>query len=310
MRDHLLNFENQCSEDWNSMSFSQEGKFCIKCSKSVVDLTHLSNAELRKRLAQENNFCGRLSQNELKTTLIDFPKGESPWFNYSKVAAGLVIISTLTNAHAIEAKKSNLPLEMCIHEENEVIGKTNFGVIETTVTIPINASVFNFKGLVVANDTGKPIENAKILLATKAKIIATYSSKNGSFELKIPKDLIKGNNVFRIIYSDAVNHEETSYGFESEDYVLTNKEIYEGHTFKANKVVHYLGGIGYYANAPDPSVYYKGKKIKYKTFDKALDGKSKKFDMSNKYYYYFEEEAGSALDDKSGFYGVYLVYDK
>ena len=35
---YKIRIENPCEQSWNKMQVSQSGKFCLHCSKDVIDL--------------------------------------------------------------------------------------------------------------------------------------------------------------------------------------------------------------------------------------------------------------------------------
>jgi hypothetical protein len=65
-----LTIQNPCSQDWNTMTKNEQGKFCDLCAKSVIDFTHLSDQEISKIIASHSgSTCGRLKVNQLNREL-------------------------------------------------------------------------------------------------------------------------------------------------------------------------------------------------------------------------------------------------
>ncbi len=58
-----MNSENQlkisipkpCHEDWNTMTPNEQGSFCGKCCKTVIDFSHQSNDEIQQFLLEASN---------------------------------------------------------------------------------------------------------------------------------------------------------------------------------------------------------------------------------------------------------------
>lgn len=56
-----------CHEDWNKMTPNEQGSFCGKCCKTVVDFTNKSPDEIKNTLLAESGkkVCGRFTTNQL-----------------------------------------------------------------------------------------------------------------------------------------------------------------------------------------------------------------------------------------------------
>lgn len=63
---YILNIQNPCEEKWNSMQPHHRGKFCMQCSKEVIDFTKLDNTEIIKVIEQSKaRICGRMFVSQL-----------------------------------------------------------------------------------------------------------------------------------------------------------------------------------------------------------------------------------------------------
>ena len=49
-----------CSEDWNKMTPTEQGAFCAKCTKEVLDCTSLSSKQIDHKLTHSNQPCVRI----------------------------------------------------------------------------------------------------------------------------------------------------------------------------------------------------------------------------------------------------------
>lgn len=56
-----------CHEDWNKMTPNEQGSFCGKCCKTVIDFTNKSPEEIKNTLLaeREKKVCGRFTTNQL-----------------------------------------------------------------------------------------------------------------------------------------------------------------------------------------------------------------------------------------------------
>lgn len=91
-----------CHEDWNKMLPDEKGKFCLSCSKSVVDFTGKSDMEIHQILIENTGkkLCGRFTKTQLnrplniRVNLADLPKNVSSTHSFA-IAIFLVFGSML-----------------------------------------------------------------------------------------------------------------------------------------------------------------------------------------------------------------------
>lgn len=61
-----------CHENWSGMTPTEQGKFCGKCKKEVIDFTDYSDEKLENTLLdlyqQRNNVCGRFNNHQLSSS--------------------------------------------------------------------------------------------------------------------------------------------------------------------------------------------------------------------------------------------------
>ena len=67
MEKYLLHINEPCTENWESMSTAEQGKFCSHCNKTVFDFTTATDAEIVKHIKAMKGemFCGRFEENQL-----------------------------------------------------------------------------------------------------------------------------------------------------------------------------------------------------------------------------------------------------
>ena len=67
MEKYLLHINEPCTENWESMSTAEQGKFCSQCNKTVFDFTTAADAEIIKHIEAMKGemFCGRFQENQL-----------------------------------------------------------------------------------------------------------------------------------------------------------------------------------------------------------------------------------------------------
>lgn len=78
-----LTLDNPCHENWDQMSASERGHFCVSCEKQVIDFAGMSDAQLvaffQKHRA--SSICGRVYPDQLNRD-IDVPARRIPWLKY------------------------------------------------------------------------------------------------------------------------------------------------------------------------------------------------------------------------------------
>ena len=61
-----------CHEDWQDMLPEDKGRFCLKCTKTVVDFSNSSKDEIKSFFKQSTeNICGRFSIAQVENTTIE-----------------------------------------------------------------------------------------------------------------------------------------------------------------------------------------------------------------------------------------------
>ncbi|MCP2026924.1 hypothetical protein L1276_002068 [Flavobacterium sp. HSC-32F16] len=74
-RKYKITIPEPCHEDWNKMIPDERGRFCISCSKTVVDFTSMLPDEIQYFFIQNQNnkICGRFKKSQLNTITIQIP---------------------------------------------------------------------------------------------------------------------------------------------------------------------------------------------------------------------------------------------
>lgn len=84
-----------CNEDWNSMSPTEQGRFCEQCQKEIFDYSKLNKAEFEEKLNSNTISCGRFSIDQVNSDIIaeiEIPK----FVKRLSLAASLVVISDIS----------------------------------------------------------------------------------------------------------------------------------------------------------------------------------------------------------------------
>ncbi|TDO78093.1 hypothetical protein EV143_103338 [Flavobacterium chryseum] len=72
---HKITIPEPCHEDWDKMTPNENGRFCLSCSKTVVDFTSMLPEEVQHFFIQNQNkkVCGRFKNEQLESLIIQIP---------------------------------------------------------------------------------------------------------------------------------------------------------------------------------------------------------------------------------------------
>ena len=65
MNPKYLSIPKPCREDWNSMNATEQGAFCSKCTKEVLDCSKMGVSEFQKSLETAQSLCVRIRQKQI-----------------------------------------------------------------------------------------------------------------------------------------------------------------------------------------------------------------------------------------------------
>lgn len=74
-RKYKIAIPEPCSENWDEMTPKKNGRFCLSCSKSVIDFTTMLPHEVQHFFIQNQNknICGKFRKSQLDTITIHIP---------------------------------------------------------------------------------------------------------------------------------------------------------------------------------------------------------------------------------------------
>lgn len=74
-RKNKITIPEPCHENWDTMTPKDNGRFCMSCSKTVVDFTTMLPDEVQHFFVQNQNtnICGRFKKSQLDTITIQIP---------------------------------------------------------------------------------------------------------------------------------------------------------------------------------------------------------------------------------------------
>ncbi len=165
----ILKISQPCSADWNSMSPTNQGKYCSTCSKQVFDMTHSSPEKIYEVYkSQKGDACMRINSDNLNKRFMIPAK---PWYaslrsNYQKAA--LFIGIQLLAFSQIKAQVKALT-----GRDKNSDGQQRKYLKSITIS-----------GMVADSGCLEPIPFVKVQVRKENRIIGfTFSRTDGSYDL-------------------------------------------------------------------------------------------------------------------------------
>ena len=176
---YTLTIDKPCEQKWASMTKSDAGRFCSHCSKTVIDFTQLTDAEIIQIIEQNSGkLCGRLAKQQLNRLLE--VKQTTNNFPIYKILAGLLVFGATENALATD----QLPTQ------TEIVSTIDPTEPSAAQKDPTTDSLNNIvQGIVLDKNKKEPLAFANISL--KDTKLGTITDLDGKFKLLIPDNLLK-----------------------------------------------------------------------------------------------------------------------
>jgi hypothetical protein len=335
MKKKYLKIKNPCSEKWMDMQANESGRFCNSCSKTVYDLSSLSPLEIAIKFNNKENICARFTNNQLSTPIpsLDIPTEYS--FPFSNIAASLMLAGTLTIGQTVQAKNPTVKTEFVQTSEDlqpKPISKETDKEVEQTSSL----NYLPFRGQVNCAENNLPIENVKITLFTKDGSLSTRTTKDGTFTLNIPSQLINNENLIRVSFKDGtindVNESFLETDYKDVDYVLSIDRLHRYcqiltneipaivDTFTLGEPVFFvsqkriLPNLSLRNNNPNadslsPLVLFDGSEMKLKDYIYGLIKHPSKYGLEYKELHYFESTSARVIYGEKAKGGLYIIQD-
>ncbi|AGC75162.1 hypothetical protein LX97_02460 [Nonlabens dokdonensis] len=323
MKTYHLKFENECNENWSDMLPDHKGRFCKSCTKSVIDFTNKSTNEILDYLKKNKNTCGKMSSNQLVQPVFHKEK-DLISINYSKTATKLMIAASIGAVALGNAQESTKAYSPTFNSYVEDI-KSNTGNKDNKIKKPgtvaeqklQNAPIINLKikGAVKSKQTNKKLAKVKVTFYGLTDYISTYTDKEGNYTLNVPENLIQENNLLSYTFQGVSESTEEdgynySHSFQSNDIIISRKQLLDQQELLAEHEVFYLGGAFYSAYEPKPLVFVNGQKVPFRKLNRFYKGKKTEINFAGMSFKFIVEKLAIQLYGNKAKDGVYLFYNK
>lgn len=169
MKDLQLVLTDPCLEQWNDMKQTEDGRYCDRCEKKILDLTNKSDAELLQFFKnKQDNICGRLLSTQLDRKLVQ-PSSNLKWHWLMPLAMGAAII---TPAQAQKLKP------IMVHSDKTA----DSSPVSADSVAKISVLRDTINGSVVDELTGKPLTGVKVRQKHFENVLAITDS-TGRFKI-------------------------------------------------------------------------------------------------------------------------------
>jgi hypothetical protein len=192
-----LSIPTPCTEDWNTMTATQSGKFCASCQKTVVDFSRMSDAEIIHYFSDfKGETCGRLTEKQLNSVIAE-PLILKPNYRWAYALSALL----LPTIAASQTVKNSMPTE--IRDPSVLEAKSVIGIDFLTIEGEVKE----------LGDKFSPVDGAIVAVNINDKIVAyAQTDSSGNFTVNLPKSY--GNQRFSLDISQI--------GFEKEQLFFDN----------------------------------------------------------------------------------------
>lgn len=111
---YKITIPKPCNEDWNEMTPNKEGRFCMHCSKTVIDFSTMSADEIQHFFIenQGKKICGSFKNEQLKRLIIQIPNHvlytQTSYHKMFLLALFVAMGTTLFSCQDKEGKKQKI----------------------------------------------------------------------------------------------------------------------------------------------------------------------------------------------------------
>ncbi|WP_281235457.1 energy transducer TonB [Flavobacterium gelatinilyticum] len=120
---HKIIIPEPCHENWDKMTPSENGRFCMSCSKTVIDFTAMLPEEIQHYFIQNQNekICGRFKNSQLASITIQIPDrilySQTNYHKMFLLALFIAMGTTLFSCADAEGNKNSI-------DKIEIVGNT------------------------------------------------------------------------------------------------------------------------------------------------------------------------------------------
>lgn len=180
MRPLKIHVPNPCSENWNKMLPTQQGRICTTCSTEVTDFTKFTNEELKAWLNKvgDKRVCGNFRKFQLE----DFNRDQGAKRSWFSISSKLLVASCLTLFVDAKANVGMKPPQVQIVVQQHAFLAEDFSLTRQNMD---SDSLITINGMVKAEDDNAPLYG--VWVGVKGSDQHVVTDVNGKFSIQVAK---------------------------------------------------------------------------------------------------------------------------
>ena len=217
-RNFKITIPEPCHEDWNKMTPKDNGRFCLSCSKTVVDFTTMLPDEVQHFFIQNQNtnICGRFKKSQLDTITIQIPSRilytQTHYHKIFLLALFIAMGTTLFSCADKDGNKKKIDKVEIVQNdpktEHTSVGDTKISNLNNALLPPPPPPKIDQVKFVKGKARIKNAKLVKLVRTNCTEITHDKSPPKRSDKNKVAKDSIVENEVY---YTGAVVETKPSY---------------------------------------------------------------------------------------------------
>lgn len=165
-----------CHENWNNMTVTEQGKFCLACQKEVIDFSQMSDKEILQHISNASGkSCGRFRNDQLNRALVPPEEIKRIWWKYWLHVAATFLL--MTGKSQAQVKAPPPPTTTQPTKDN----KEPYNVTVGIIAYPMHTE-YTAAGK-ITDDSNFPLPGVTVRI--KGTPIGTSTDMQGNYSLKI-----------------------------------------------------------------------------------------------------------------------------
>ncbi|MEO5593099.1 MAG: carboxypeptidase-like regulatory domain-containing protein [Chitinophagaceae bacterium] len=118
-----LHIPEPCHENWDTMTGTEQGRFCMSCQKEVVDFSVMTDKEILHYISKaSSNICGRVQDDQLGRSIhVPHERKQYPFKYFWSVLITSFLISNESSGQVMSPKDTMISLPAGLQINNEPI---------------------------------------------------------------------------------------------------------------------------------------------------------------------------------------------
>ena len=170
-----------CHQSWQQMAPNGQGRYCLHCSKTVVDFSKMTNNEILTYLVGARGVCGRFSQTQLAgindQLSVKEPANTYRWKHWL-IAASLFGAGMVSKTHAQSMPSGGLTTGQAAADS----ARKQIAPADSSGKKPV---MYHVSGVVIGSDDKLPVVGASVHI--KGADVGAVTDMEGRFRLAVQK---------------------------------------------------------------------------------------------------------------------------